>query len=90
MLKHGEVNPLNIHGLRELSWCPPHFEQVKFEAYVDKSQVSHWIYEFLSGRFYIGPTDDNNKRQILVGFESPGEASYFSLCLSQINPEDHF
>ena len=86
MLKHGEVNPLNVHGLRQLDWCPPHFAQVQFEAHVADKIISGWIYENLSSRFYIGSTDPENKRQTLVAFESPGEASYFSLCLNQINP----
>ena len=94
MLKHGEVNPLNVHGLRELAWCPPHFERVQFESYVTDKLLSNWIYENLSGRFYIGAVDVNvsekYKRQVVVGFESPGEASYFSLCLSQINPLSDF
>lgn len=91
MLKHGEVNPLNVHGLRTLSWCAPHFTQVRFDLHVEEKAISDWIYENLEGRFYIGPIDvtqPNNKpsyRQTLVAFEIPGEASYFSLFLPQIN-----
>lgn len=85
MLKHGEVNPLNIHGLRQLDWCPIHFERVTFESWVNEQVISNWIYENLSGRFYIGPADDGGKRQCVVGFEVASEASYFSLCLPQIN-----
>lgn len=87
MLKHGEVNPLNVHGLRQLDWCPPHFERVKFESYVSDSALSSWVYENLVGRFYVGFDDADNKRHVVVAFESPGEASYFSLCLSQINSQ---
>lgn len=90
MLKHGEVNPLNVHGLRQLDWCPPHFAQVQFETYVSERIISSWIYENLSGRFYIGNVDSENKRQTLVAFESHGEASYFSLCLSQLNTENYY
>lgn len=90
MLKHGEVNPLNVHGLRQLDWCPPHFEQVKFESYVNETQLANWLFENLSGRFYIGQDDSENKRQVLVAFESPGEASYFSLCLSSINQQPNY
>lgn len=90
MLKYGEVNPLNVHGLRQLDWCPPHFEQVKFESYVSDTNLSSWIYENLASRFYIGYDDTNNKRQVVVAFESPGEASYFSLCLSQINTQPYY
>lgn len=93
MLKHGEPNPLNIHGLRQLDWCPPHFERVQFDLQVSEKTVSDWIYENLEGRFYIGQVDitqPNNRptyRQSLVAFELPSEASYFSLFLPQINTQ---
>lgn len=90
MLKHNEVNPLNVHGLRQLDWCPPHFAPVQFESYVADNMLSSWIYENLSGRFYIGNVDTDNKRQTLVAFENLGEASYFSLCLTQINPNNNY
>jgi hypothetical protein len=52
--------------------------------------ISSWIYENLVGRFYIGPTDDGGKRQIMIGFEIASEATYFSLYLPQINTNDYF
>lgn len=91
MLKHGEVNPLNVHGLRELAWCPPHFERVQFDLICSEKDITDWIYENLQGRFYIGPIDvtqpDNRPtfRQTLVAFENSSEASYFSLALPQFN-----
>lgn len=85
MLKHGELNPLNVHGLRELSWCPPHFTQVQFDSYIRKPAISNWLYENLQGRFYIGDADTTGNRQTVVAFEIAGEASYFSLYLPQIN-----
>lgn len=84
MLKHGTVNPLNVHGLRQLKWLPPHFEQVQFPSMVTDKQLSDWIFENLEGRFYIGDVD-NPERSTLVAFELVGEASYFSLLLPQIN-----
>ena len=91
MLKHGEVNPLNVFGLRKLEHCPPHFEQVSFSPYVNEKQISDWIYENLSGRFYVGYRDINLERstverQLVAAFEQSSEASYFSLFLPQINP----
>lgn len=91
MLKHGEVNPLNVFGLRRLSHCPPHFEQVTFDSHVQDTAIANWVYENLEGRFYVGYRDvEINKvqfqRQMIVGFELAGEASYFSLLLSQLNP----
>ena len=91
MLKHGEVNPLNVFGLRKLAHCPPHFERVNFDCHVTENVVSNWVYENLSGRFYIGYTDvyqsdKTFQRQLSVAFEKPSAASYFSLFLPQINP----
>ena len=90
MLKHGEVNPLNVFGLRKLEHCPPHFERVSFENFVTDKIVSDWIYEHLTGRFYVGFQDVTRngapfQRQMNVGFELASEASYFSLFLPQIN-----
>ena len=92
MLKHGEVNPLNVFGLRRLEHCPPHFERVEFDPYSTEKSIQDWIYENLSGRFYLGYHDITNngaqfQRQMIVGFELASEATYFSLFLPQINPQ---
>jgi len=85
MLKYGEVNPLNVHGLRQLTHCPPHFERVEFVSIATGKRLSDWIYENLQGRFYIGNIDTPQHRLALVAFELASEASYFSLLLPQIN-----
>jgi hypothetical protein len=91
MLKHGEANPLNVFGLRQLTHCPPHFERVQFDLYVHEKYLTDWIYENLEGRFYMGPIDitqPNNGptfRQTLVAFEQANEATYFSMFLPQLN-----
>ena len=96
MLKHGEVNPLNVFGLRQLTHCPPHFERVQFDLSSSEKDITDWIYENLQGRFYIGSVDvrqpDNRPtfRQALVAFEQASEASYFSLFLPQINQAKTF
>lgn len=92
MLKHGEANPLNVFGLRQLAHCPPHFERVEFDNYASEKDIANWIYENLSGRFYIGYRDIERsgvpfQRQMNVAFELVSEASYFSLLLPQINPQ---
>ncbi len=93
MLKHGEVNPLNVFGLRKLDHCPPHFEQVTFNSYVNEKHISDWVYENLSGRFYVGYRDIQGNRTLerhcVVAFEQASEASYFSLFLPQINPNPY-
>lgn len=89
MIKIGEINPLAVHGLRQLTHCPPHFERVVFDLRVTKRDILDWINENLEGRFYIGIVDTKSdksfSRQQCVAFEHGGETSYFSLMLSQIN-----
>jgi hypothetical protein len=72
--------------------CPPHFEQVVFEPYATEKQITDWLYENLEGRFYVGNIDIARTpggkpidRNLLVAFELPSEASYFSLILPTIN-----
>ena len=90
MLKHLEPNPLNVHGLRQLSHCPPHFTPVLFDLAVqDKDQVD-WLYENLEGRFYSGQIDVRQEsgviaRQQCIAFEQSSEASYFAIMLPTIN-----
>jgi hypothetical protein len=99
MLIDGVVNPLNVHNMRRMDWCPPHFEKIIFDpmnsdwlvfskAKSEKKLLSDWIYENLSGRFYIGyhDTQENNKstRKTVVAFEIANEASFFSLNLNNI------
>lgn len=99
MLKHGEVNPLNLHGLRRLDWCPPHFTRVVMPGTPSEKIITDWLYENLSGRFYVGITDTDNTpsatrekfvRQTVVAFEVASEASYFSLFIPQLFPEKNF
>jgi len=85
LLKHGEVNPLNVHGLRQLTHCPPHFERVQFISYMSDKDIADWIFENLQGRFYIGTVDILQERYVIAAFELASEASYFSLLLPQIN-----
>lgn len=90
MLKHGEVNPLNVFGLRQLENCPPHFEKVMFDLRVGAKQITDWIYENLESRFWFGdiyyPTEGGSiTMSACAAFESNAEASYFALMLDQIN-----
>lgn len=92
MIKHGEVNPLNVFGLRQVEHCPPHFETVTFDLRTNVKNIADWIYENLSGRFFIGDIyipDNNNPKhlaiQTAVAFELHEEASFFCLMLPSIN-----
>jgi hypothetical protein len=89
MLIHGEVNPLNVFGLRRLDHCPPHFEKILFDLKCEIKIVSDWIYTNLEGRFYLGDhsysQDGVFTIQTLAAFERASDASYLGLMLDQIN-----
>lgn len=90
MLKNGEINLLNIFGLREISHCPPHFFKVKFDLKTSEKAIIDWVYEHLSGRFWIGDVyseseNDSFQLEKCVAFEIHAEASYFSLMLDTFN-----
>lgn len=90
MLKHNEVNPLAVFGLRELEHCPPHFTQVTFDLKTQDKRITDWIWVNLTGRFYYGDwyykdSANNVHVQKCAAFETAGEASMFALMLDQIN-----
>ena len=91
-LKHNEVNPLAVNGMRQLEFCPAHFEKVVFDLVGDSKKITDWLYENTDGRFYIGtsvklPTADGEKARLAycVAFEVHAEASYFAIMLNTIN-----
>lgn len=90
MLKHKEVNPLSVFGLRQLDYLPPHFTPVFFELKSHEKTVSDWIWTNLSGRFYYGDyyykeADSTVQMHRCAAFEIAAEASMFALVLDQIN-----
>lgn len=90
MLKHGEINPLNVFGLRELDHCPPHFYRICFDLKTQEKRIKDWVYENLEGRFWMGDAfyqsdNGNTLMQKCVAFEEHSEASYFSLFLDKFN-----
>lgn len=90
MIKHGEPNPLNVFGLRQLDHNPPHFTSVPFELKASNKQITDWIWENLEGRFWFGDhyqtsTDGSIQMVKMASFEKSSEASYFALILTEIN-----
>lgn len=95
MLKLNDVNPLSVFGLRQVDHCPPHFVVFRFEVYTQEKTITDWIWENLEGRFffgddYISTTGGSVAMQKMVGFEIPGEASYFTLLLSTFNSPENW
>lgn len=98
MLRNGEVNPLNVHGFREVGFCPPHFTRVNVVLRGSKKVITDWIWENLSGRFWAGDwyksgsdtgtslldTKNSYEMDFCVAFEIPGEAAMFALIADQI------
>lgn len=94
MLKHNEVNPLAVFGLRKVDHCPPHFTPVLFELGTNEKNITDWIWENLDGRFYLGDYYTENSTgglsvQKMASFEIAGEASLFALVLNTINKYEH-
>jgi hypothetical protein len=89
VLKYGEVNPLNVFGLRRLDHCPPHFIEVKYKLQCSEKKITDWIIENLEGRFYAGDSymEENDHIHMVksAAFEIPGEASMFALILDKLN-----
>ena len=91
MIKHGEVNPLNVHGLRRISThCPPHFTKISFPIRTSEKSISDWVYENLEGRFWLGDQHFLTEGSSIsftkcIAFELGAEASYFSMFLDKIN-----
>lgn len=89
MLIKGKINPLNLLEVREVLDPPPHFEYIYTSLrHYDIDKIKHWIYQNLSGRFYIGESlelDDNQLTiKTKIGFEEPKEASFFLLACSDL------
>lgn len=86
MAKKDSVNPLNVLEVRRVEFCPPYFESITISPTYNLARaLNDWIYENLSGRYYIGQTVDigdsqGTKQKIKVGFENPTEMSFFMLA----------
>lgn len=92
MLKNGEVNPLSVHGIQRSGWCPPHFTKITIDHIPEKPLID-WIYENLSGRFYVDVVDilegNTYVRHLHIGFEDAGEATYFNLFLPELRKKNY-
>lgn len=83
-LNRGEVNALNVLGLRKLSFIPKHFSKISLENNIDIKLLGQWIEFNLNSRYAIQTNlglDDNRKMVsiIEVGFEDPKELTIFTI-----------
>jgi len=89
-LARGEVNPLSVLGIRQLSFIPAHFTTVKVSKLCDIKLLDQWITYNLNSRYTIKKSfalDNNNKisEVIEVGMEDPMELTMFSLGCPHIH-----
>lgn len=89
MLSKGKINPLNVIEARRVEFCPPYFETVVINpSYNLNVAIDEWIYNHLSGRYFMGPSIEEAtgtsssgfKQKLKIGFENPSELSYFMLA----------
>lgn len=83
-LNRGEVNPLNVLGVRKLPYVPFHFAKTYTENLKDIYEIDDWIYTNLNSRYCIKKThklDKNNKISEVceIAVEDPKELSMLSL-----------
>lgn len=81
LLTDGIANPLNVHGMRQLAFLPPHFTVVRNVNRYETSAAEAWINATLDGRFWAGRYYDSaGGYQHAIAFEDPAEATYFTLA----------
>lgn len=89
MIKHDEINLLNVLGIRQFDHLAPHLTKVVFDLKTKEKTITDWIYENLEGRFWLGSyvyqDDTGMSMSCCAAFEIHSEASYFSLMLDQFN-----
>lgn len=83
-LNKGEVNPLNVLGLRKLHFIPKHFNKMTLSHKVDTKAVEHWIEFNLNSRYCLKINlilDENNKiiYGTEIGIEDPKELTMLTL-----------
>ena len=83
-----KINPRNFYQ-RELNQLPPHFKNIIIrspEADIDK--MRKWIYESCTGRYSITKDikfdRDKSRAVTVIGFEEPGDLTFFTLKFAQI------
>lgn len=77
------LNPLDVLGIRELSFLPTHFVKARIND-TSRKDIYNWIKNNLTGRFCIVriPQITNNvvKSELVVAFEDHKELTYFVLA----------
>ena len=85
-LNRGELNPLDVLGLRKLNFIPEHFQTITIETgFQDIKKIDQWINYHLNSRYAIEHTitlEQSSKKitQVtIIGLEDPKEITMLSL-----------
>jgi len=85
-LNRGELNPLDVLGLRKLNFIPEHFTTLTIESgFTDIKNIDYWINYNLNSRYAIENTLvlSNVSKKItqvtVIGLEDPKEITMLSL-----------
>lgn len=83
-LNRGEINALNVFGVRKLSFIPNHFSRITVSSGVNKHALMHWIEVNLNSRYAVVSKFvlDSNKKigvQTEIGLEDPKEITMMTL-----------
>jgi hypothetical protein len=82
-LNRGEINPLELLGIRRLPFIPEHFTTIHVSKETDIKLLTHWINYNLNSRYAVidSMVNDNNKLvdTLEIGMEDPGEISMLTL-----------
>jgi hypothetical protein len=80
----GSVNPLNVLGVRRLSYMPKHFARMTINDELNSDRIDAWVYQNLDSRYAIVKSlkiDSNNKMIEVqeLGVEDAKELTILSL-----------
>jgi hypothetical protein len=80
----GSVNPLNVLGVRRLSYMPKHFARMTINDELNSDRIDAWVYQNLDSRYTIVKSlkiDSNNKMIEIqeLGVEDAKELTILSL-----------
>jgi hypothetical protein len=80
----GSVNPLNVLGVRRLSFMPKHFARMTIIGELNSDRIDAWVYQNLDSRYAIVKSlkiDSNNKMIEIqeLGVEDAKELTILSL-----------
>jgi hypothetical protein len=80
----GSVNPLNVLGVRRLSYMPKHFARMTINGELNSDRIDAWVYQNLDSRYAIVKSlkiDSNNKMIEIqeLGVEDSKELTILSL-----------